>query len=115
MCHVNFLKKTLRNCLGLDASYHACDAQQGLSKLFFTFFLGSFPNACHHSCDIVRGMDILEIALEAAGGVGRLAYILDLKQNVISNWRLRGSVPKGWETVMRIKFAKQIANAEKTA
>jgi len=58
-------------------------------------------------------MDILEIALEAAGGVGRLAYILDLKQNVISNWRLRGSVPKGWETVMRIKFAKQIAAAGK--
>jgi hypothetical protein len=47
--------------------------------------------------------------------VGRLAYILDLKQNVISNWKLRGSVPKGWETVIRMKFAKQIAQAEKTA
>ena len=60
-------------------------------------------------------MEILEIAVEAAGGVGRLAYILDLKQNVISNWRKRGTVPKGWETVMRIKFAKQIATAEKEA
>jgi hypothetical protein len=97
----------------LDASYHACDASQGLLQLFFTFFLGSFPNARHHVCDIVGGMNILEIALESAGGVGRLAYILDLKQNVISNWRLRGSVPKGWETVLRIKFAKQIAAAEK--
>ena len=82
-------------------------------KSFLTFFLGTFPNTQHHRCDIVRGMEILEIALESAGGVGRLAYILDLKQNVISNWRLRGSVPKGWETVMRIKFAKQIAAAEK--
>jgi len=60
-------------------------------------------------------MNILEIALSSAGGVGRLAYILDLKQNVISNWKLRGSVPKGWETVIRLKFAKQIAQAEKTA
>lgn len=58
-------------------------------------------------------MNILEIALLSAGGVGRLAYILDLKQNVISNWRKRGAVPRGWETVMRIKFAKQIAKAEK--
>ena len=68
-----------------------------------------------HRCDIVRSMNILEIALLSAGGVGRLAYILDLKQNVISNWKLRGSVPKGWETVIRLKFAKQIAQAEKTA
>lgn len=58
-------------------------------------------------------MEILEIAVASAGGVGRLAYILDLKQNVISNWRKRGAVPRGWETVMRIKFAKQIAKAEK--
>ena len=94
-------------------SYHGCDALQGLLQLFLTFFLGSFPSGCHHACDIVRGMNILEIALASAGGVGRLAYILDLKQNVISNWRLRGSVPKGWETVLRIKFAKQIAAAEK--
>jgi hypothetical protein len=94
-------------------SYHGCDDLQGLSQLFFIFFLGTFPNVCHHVCDIVRRMNILEIALESAGGVGRLAYMLDLKQNVISNWRLRGSVPKGWETVLRIKFAKQIAAAEK--
>jgi hypothetical protein len=99
--------------LGLAVSYHACDALQGLLQLFLSFFLGTFPSARHHVCDIVRGMNILEIALSACGGVGRLAYILDLKQNVISNWRLRGSVPKGWETVIRLKFAKQIAQAEK--
>jgi hypothetical protein len=53
-------------------------------------------------------MDILEIAIKEAGGTGRLAFLLDLKQNVVSNWRQRG-VPKGWEQVLRIKFKKQIA------
>jgi hypothetical protein len=57
-------------------------------------------------------MDILEIAIKEAGGTGRLAYLLDLKQNVVSNWRQRG-VPKGWEQVLRIKFKKQIASAGK--
>jgi hypothetical protein len=57
-------------------------------------------------------MDILEIAIKESGGTGRLAYLLDLKQNVVSNWRVRG-VPKGWEQVLRIKFKKQIASAGK--
>jgi len=57
-------------------------------------------------------MDILEIAIKAAGGTGRLAYVLDLKQNVVSNWRQRG-VPKGWEQVLRYRFKKQIAEAGK--
>lgn len=53
-------------------------------------------------------MDILEIAIKASGGTGRLAYLLDVKQNVVSNWRQRG-VPKGWQQVLRLKFKKQIA------
>jgi len=57
-------------------------------------------------------MDILEIAIKTAGGTGRLAYILDVKQNVVSNWRRRG-VPKGWQQVLRFKFKKQIAEAGK--
>jgi hypothetical protein len=57
-------------------------------------------------------MDILEIAIQAAGGTGRLAYLLDVKQNVVSNWRQRG-VPKGWEQVLRYKYKKQIAEAAK--
>jgi hypothetical protein len=57
-------------------------------------------------------MDILEIAIKASGGTGRLAYILNVKQNVVSNWRQRG-VPKGWEQVLRFKFKKQIAAAGK--
>jgi len=57
-------------------------------------------------------MNILEIAIKAAGGTGRLAYILDIKQNVISNWRQRG-VPKSWQQVLVYKFKKQIAEAQK--
>jgi len=57
-------------------------------------------------------MDILEIAIKAAGGTGRLAYVLDVRQNVVSNWRQRG-VPKGWEQVLRYRFKKQIAEAGK--
>ena len=57
-------------------------------------------------------MDILEIAIKEAGGTGRLAFLLDLKQNVVSNWRQRG-VPKGWEQVLRFRFKKQIAEAGK--
>jgi hypothetical protein len=41
-----------------------------------------------------------------------LAYLLDVKQNVVSNWRARG-VPKSWEQVMLLKFKKQIAEAKK--
>ena len=57
-------------------------------------------------------MDILEIAIKTAGGTGRLAYLLDLKQNVVSNWRARG-VPKGWAKVIEMKFKKEIAEATK--
>jgi hypothetical protein len=57
-------------------------------------------------------MDILEIAINAAGGTGRLAYLLDVKQSVVSNWRRRG-VPKGWEQVLRFKFKKHIAEQQK--
>jgi len=57
-------------------------------------------------------MNILEIAIKAAGGTGKLAYMLDVKQTAVSNWRQRG-VPKSWEQVMKYKFKKQIAEAKK--
>ena len=57
-------------------------------------------------------MDILEVAIKAAGGTGRLAYLLDVRQNVVSNWRQRG-VPKSWEQVLKYRFKKQIAEAVK--
>jgi hypothetical protein len=57
-------------------------------------------------------MDILEVAIKAADGTGRLAYLLDVRQNVVSNWRRRG-VPKSWEQVLKYRFKKQIAEAGK--
>jgi uncharacterized protein YjcR len=57
-------------------------------------------------------MNLLDIAINAAGGVARLAEKLDVKPNVISNWRTRG-VPRGWETLLKVKFKKQIAQAKK--
>jgi len=57
-------------------------------------------------------MNILEIAIIAAGGTGRLAYLLDVRQSVVSNWRRRG-IPKAWEQVLRYKYKKQIAEAGK--
>jgi hypothetical protein len=57
-------------------------------------------------------MNILEVAIKAAGGTGRLAYLLDVRQNVVSNWRQRG-VPKSWEQVLKYRFKKQIAEAGK--
>jgi len=57
-------------------------------------------------------MDILEVAIKAAGGTGRLAYLLDVRQNVVSNWRQRG-VPKSWEQVLKYRFKKQIAEVGK--
>ena len=59
-----------------------------------------------------EAMNIFEIALKAAGGTGKLAYMLDVKQTAVSNWRQRG-VPKSWEQVMKYKFKKQIAEAQK--
>jgi len=38
-------------------------------------------------------MDALTKAIEAAGGVGKLALAIGTAQNVVSNWRARGQVP----------------------
>jgi hypothetical protein len=51
-------------------------------------------------------MSILEASIKAAGGVGQLALALDVRQNVISNWRVRG-VPKPWEKVLEMKYAPE--------
>lgn len=46
-------------------------------------------------------MNILEQAIQAAGGVSALAKTLDIEPNVISNWRSRGT-PVGWETALSV-------------
>jgi DNA-binding transcriptional regulator YdaS (Cro superfamily) len=38
-------------------------------------------------------MNPLDRAIEAVGGVVKLAALIGLKPNVVSNWRLRGQVP----------------------
>lgn len=38
-------------------------------------------------------MDALSKAIETMGGVGKLAATLGVRQNVVSNWRLRGQPP----------------------
>ncbi len=52
-------------------------------------------------------METLEIAIQYAGGVGRLAEKLGIKANVISNWRLRNSVPRAWELVLTDRFVRK--------
>lgn len=60
-------------------------------------------------------MDILDIAIDAAGGVGKLAAALGVRQNVVSNWRMREKLPKPWEMVLRAKYARAIKAALQTA
>lgn len=38
-------------------------------------------------------MNALEIAIESAGGVGKLAAAIGVGQPVVSNWRARGTTP----------------------
>jgi len=56
-------------------------------------------------------MDILQTAIQAEGGVGKLADALDIRQNVVSNWRARG-LPKPWAQVLRLKYAPETAQAQ---
>lgn len=39
------------------------------------------------------GMEALERAIEAAGGLSALAGAIDVSPQVVSNWRSRGRVP----------------------
>jgi hypothetical protein len=52
-------------------------------------------------------MDILQIAIEAEGGVGKLAAALGEKQNVVSNWRAR-RLPRPWAKVLALKYGKAL-------
>ena len=94
---------------------HNCEALQLflINKLIGSLLLINFFNSLKlHNRVYNAAMNILEIAIKAAGGTGRLAFILDVKQNVVCNWRQRG-VPKSWEQVLKYKFKKQIAEAQK--
>jgi hypothetical protein len=58
-------------------------------------------------------MDILQTAIQAEGGVGKLADALGIRQNVVSNWRSRG-LPKPWAHLLRLKYAPELAQAPAT-
>ncbi|MEI6599853.1 MAG: hypothetical protein WCN21_05235 [Comamonadaceae bacterium] len=49
-------------------------------------------------------MNILESSIKQAGSVGKLAAELGVAQNVVSNWRSRGT-PKSWQQVLQLKFS----------
>jgi hypothetical protein len=48
-------------------------------------------------------MDILNTAIDAEGGVGKLATALGVRQTVVSNWRARG-LPRSWDYALRLKY-----------
>jgi len=52
-------------------------------------------------------MSTLSQAVEAAGGVGKLAASIGVAQNVVSNWRKRGKVPA--EHVLAIEAATGVS------
>ena len=52
-------------------------------------------------------MDILKTAIDAEGGVGKLAMALGVGQNVVSNWRSRG-LPRPWDYALRLKYAPEL-------
>lgn len=39
-------------------------------------------------------MEALKTAIDKAGGQAKLALLIDVKPNVIGNWKLRGQVPE---------------------
>ena len=55
---------------------------------------------------MIAPMNILQVAIETEGGVGKLAAALGLRQNVVSNWRMRG-LPKAWAQVLWLKYGAQ--------
>lgn len=55
-------------------------------------------------------MNILDLSIKHAGGVGRLADELHVRQNVVSNWRKRG-LPRPWEQVLRLKYGTSTPSA----
>jgi len=44
----------------------------------------------------MKQIEILKARIAAAGGVSKLAREIGVRQNTLSNWLMRGSVPAGW-------------------
>ena len=50
---------------------------------------------------------ILQTAIDAEGGVGKLADSLGIAQSAVSNWRARG-VPHPWLLLLNLKYGNEI-------
>jgi len=61
----------------------------------------------------MRNMNILQIAIEAAGSQVDLAEELDVTPQCITNWIRRGSIPHMATRVIKMRYAKQISRAMK--
>lgn len=59
-----------------------------------------------HERDNLAVMSILESGIKEAGSVGKLADLLGVRQNVISNWRSRG-IPRPWAKVIEVTVLNQ--------
>jgi hypothetical protein len=51
-------------------------------------------------------MQILQHAIDTAGGVGKLAKELGIAQNVVSNWKARERLPIAWSQLLELKYGK---------
>lgn len=56
-------------------------------------------------------METLEHAIKVTGGVTKLADDLGVRQNVVSNWRTRGRLPKAWDKLLRLKYPEPSPSA----
>ncbi len=52
-------------------------------------------------------MSILDTAIQAEGGVGKLAHALGVRQNVVSNWRKR-RLPRPWQLLLTQKYGESM-------
>lgn len=59
-------------------------------------------------------MEILETAIERAGGVGKLAAALGLRQNVVSMWRARNRLPPAWSMVLSDRYGSKAKRPKAT-
>lgn len=52
-------------------------------------------------------MDILQIAINEAGGAAELAKSLGVVPSAVGNWKSRG-VPRSWQLALELRYKKSI-------
>ena len=51
--------------------------------------------------------NILDLSIKQAGGVGKLAQSLGVRQNVVSNWKTRNKLPLPWKLVLEHRYGER--------